>query len=57
VWLDNTIACPGSVCTDASGNGESLTLNGSTTLGTANGPTVPARTVPTTDAAIMRRRT
>ncbi len=46
VWLDSTITCPAGVCTDASGNGETLTLNGSTTLGSGNGPTVPDRVVP-----------
>jgi hypothetical protein len=59
VWLDDTIACPGSVCTDVSGNSETFTLGGTMSLGAANGPDVPARSAPPPPAGtttLIRRR-
>jgi hypothetical protein len=60
VWLDDTIACPGSVCTDAAtGNGATFTLGGTMSLGAANGPDIPARSAPPPPAgttSLIRRR-
>lgn len=58
-WFDDTITCPGSVCTDVTGNAVTMTLSGGATLGSMNGPDVPARAGGGGDeeeAAVIRRR-
>lgn len=54
-WFDSTITCPASVCTDVTGNSETLTLSGGTTLGSSNGPDIPARSSGGNAAAVRRR--